>query len=221
MSEMAYVGAWGRRWVLPLFLTKANKYPVGIAFVLFAAAIYLGTNHYPVFPPQLLPMTWLDRAIPFLPITIWVYLSEYVYFFLVYFVCKDMVNANKYLYSFFALQVTSALIFMAWPTTYPRELFPISPDMLDSLSYAAFSSLRNIDSPGNCCPSLHVSSVFLSAFIFIDDQPKKFPFFFIWGCAIALSTLTTKQHYIVDVVSGMVLAVGFYLLFHKLVSYRR
>jgi membrane-associated phospholipid phosphatase len=32
--------------------------------------------------------------------------------------------------------------------------------------------------------------------------------FFAWSVVIALSTLTTKQHYLVDVAGGLLLAVG-------------
>lgn len=204
---------------LPLFVTRQNKYRVGLLLWFYAALIYLTSNHFPILEPQLLPMSRLDRAIPFLPNTVWIYLSEYLFFITIYLSARDMVNLNKYVYSFIALQTTSVLIFVLWPTTFPRELFPL-PEDLNAPTYFIFSALRQLDTPVNCCPSLHVSSVFLSSFIFLDEQQKKFPLFFFWGAAIALSTLTTKQHYFVDVLSGLFMAILFYWIFHKLVSYR-
>ena len=130
-----------------------------------------------------------------------------------------MVNLNKYFYSYFALQSVSVMIFYLWPTTYPRDLFPL-PDDLGAITHFAFSTLRTTDTPANCCPSLHVSSVYLSTFIFLSDQRKKFPFFFIWGTAIVFSTLTTKQHYLIDVISGFMMAVITYWIFHKYVPYK-
>jgi membrane-associated phospholipid phosphatase len=45
--------------------------------------------------------------------------------------------------------------------------------------------------------------------------------FFIWSTLIALSTLTTKQHYVADIVSGLLLAVVFYRWFHLKQAYQR
>ena len=187
---------------------------------LIAAVAYITSNHFHIFPPVLLPMSAIDQWVPFIPQTVWIYTSEYWFFVTVYLVCKDLENVNKYLYSFLALQIFSVMIFWIWPTTYPRENFPL-PNTLDSITYAVFSSLRNSDTPANCCPSLHVSSVYLSSFMFLDEQKEKFPLFFAWGTAIALSTLTTKQHYLIDVVLGLALAVIFYWVFHRLIRYYR
>jgi len=205
---------------LPLFLTRQNKYFYAALAFTVASFLYVASNHYPLFAPQQLPMHWIDQNTPFIPETVWIYLSEYFLFLTVYFFCKDMVNANKYLYSFLALQTTSVLIFILWPTTYPRELFPLDSASLDSWTFSIFNFLRQMDTPTNCCPSLHVSSVYLSTFVYLDDQRKKFPFFFTWGTLIALSTLTTKQHYLIDVVMGFAMAVIFYQIFHRYIPYR-
>ncbi len=207
-------------WSLPLFVTARNKYPVGIIMFIVAAAQYLTVNHYQIFPARELPMTAIDRAIPFLPYTFWIYSSEYLYFSLIYILSKDMNNLSKYIYSFLGLQTVSVIIFWVWPTVYPRDLFPLPEDM-NPLTYHLFQVLRIIDTPANCCPSLHVSSVLLSAFIYLDEQREKFPFFLIWGLSIAFSTLTTKQHYLVDVLAGFAFAIGSYWFFHKFVKYHR
>lgn len=209
-----------KSFTLPIFLTKQNKYFYSGVWVLIGGTLYVLSNHNPIFPPQFLPMTAFEKAIPFLPHTYWIYTSEMFLFFSVYIVCKDLVNANKYLYSFLALQITSVLIFMIWPTTYPRNLYPLPAD-LDHFTTVAFGNLRSLDTPTNCFPSLHVSSVYLSSFLYLDEQREKFPFFFGWATLIALSTLTTKQHYIVDVVSGFGMAVVMYLIFHRVVKYRQ
>jgi membrane-associated phospholipid phosphatase len=209
----------GKSFALPIFVNQDNRHPIVLALGVIAFILYIVSNHIHIFVPQLLPMLWIDTATPFIPETVWIYISEYVFFIAVYLTCKDMINLNKYIYSIMGLQTVSVLIFMIWPTTYPRDLFPL-PHYLDAFTYFAFNTLRNADTPASCCPSLHVSSVYLSSFIFIDDQRKKFPFFLIWGTFIALTTLTTKQHYAVDVVSGLIMAVATYWIFHKVVRYQ-
>lgn len=205
---------------LPLFLTRKNKYGIGFIWYIIAASLYLASNHFHFVEPRLLPMSWIDQVTPFIPQTVWIYITEYVFFIVIYMTCNDILNVNKYLYSFFALQVVSVTIFFIWPTTYPRDLFPLVPGTMDGITYYVFNALRATDSPANCCPSLHVSSVYLSTFLFLDEQREKFPFFFIWGTLIALSTLTTKQHYIVDVVTGLMMAAAVYWVFHRWVRYR-
>lgn len=213
-SRPAYVPTF----TLPIFLTWGNRWIVGGIWTVIAVFLYLSTNHYPIFTPRLLPMTSLDEAIPFIPQTIFIYLSEYPLFISVYLLAKELRNLNKYLYSFLFLQVVSVTIFLLFPTTYPRDLFPL-PDTLDRFSHYAFSSLRETDTPNSCLPSLHVSSCYLSAFVFLDEQKKKFWTFFIWATLVGVSTLTTKQHYIIDVIAGLGMAMIAYWLFHKRVNY--
>jgi len=204
---------------LPLFLTRETKYFYAIVVGFLTLILYMSANHFPLIPPRELPLSWVDRMTPFMPNTVWIYASEYIFFFAAYIVGRDFENLNKYLYSFLALQIVSVMIFFVWPTTYPRGDFPLPQD-LNALTYYLFSSLRHADAPTNCCPSLHVSSVFLTTFLFLDEQKGKFPFFFLWGSAIAISTLTTKQHYLIDVATGLMMAVLFYWVFHRLISYR-
>lgn len=205
-------------WSLPMFITRDNKNRAGIVLAIIATVLYMTSNHIHIFTPQLLPMSWFDNAVPFIPETVWIYTSEYYLFLTVYLLCKDMENLNRYAYAFLAQQTISVIIFWLWPTTYPRDLFPLPQD-LDGLTYYVFSSLRMADNPASCAPSLHVSSVYLSSYMFLKEQRGKFPFFFFWATAIAITTLTTKQHYLIDVVTGFLMSVTIYWIFGTLFSY--
>lgn len=209
-----------RSLTLPIFLNRRNKNIWGIFAAIFAAGIYMASNRYPIFPPQLLPMSWFDQHIPFLPITVWIYISEYLLIGLAFIMCEDMVNTNKYLYSVLTLQVVSVFIFFVWPTTYPRDLYPLNQETTDFFTYHVFSHLRTTDAPSNCAPSLHVSTVYLSSFLFLDEKSNRFPWFFAWATCVALSTLSTKQHYVIDVFTGFLMAVTMYWMFHRILTYK-
>ncbi len=206
---------------LPLFVTKDNKYIAGAIMYAIGYACYYLTNHHDFFRPHYLPMSWVDQNTPFIPMSVLIYVSEYFYFAFVYILLRDYDNINKYLYSFFLLQVVSCSVFAAFPTIYPRENFPIPSETPQWLTHL-WAWLRTQDAATNCFPSLHVSSVYLSAFVFLaEGRRKTFWIFFVWSTAIAISTLTTKQHYLADIISGITLAVVFYYWFHAKQVYAR
>jgi membrane-associated phospholipid phosphatase len=204
---------------LPTIVTESNRILAGFMLFSLASLLYGISNHLHFIEPRLLRMTAWDQGLPFVPYTVWIYISEYIYCVLIYCLCRDTLNLNKYLYSFISLQTMSVLIFILWPTTYPRELYPI-PAGLGFWTNLSWSLLRIGDTPANCCPSLHVSSVLLCGMLFLNEQRRKLPAFLTWGVLISLSTLTTKQHYIVDVITGSAMACLFHWIFYHGVSYR-
>jgi membrane-associated phospholipid phosphatase len=206
---------------LPLVLTKKNKWAVAWATFIACYCAYYFTNHFPVFQEHLLPMTWVDAHTPFVPYTVFIYTSEYLYFILIYLLMDNYDNANKYLYSYLFLQYFSCAIFFFYPTTYPRGYYPVPSD-LPQFVQSSWTWLRTTDAAGNCFPSLHVSSVYIAALAFrAENKPKLFWMFFTWSTLIALSTLTTKQHYGYDIVAGMALSAVFYYAFMVKQEYQR
>ena len=81
---------------------------------------------------------------------------------------------------------------MVWPTTIPRP----------AARNPAFEALWLFDVPTNCFPSLHVALATIAAFFW----PRQRRMATIWAAGIALSTLTTKQHYAIDVVGGLIVS---------------
>jgi membrane-associated phospholipid phosphatase len=182
--------------------------------------LYLATNHFSVTTPHRLPVLWIDKIIPFSPVTVWIYISEWIFLPVAYLRCRDLVGLNKYFYSYLALQLTCMVIFLAWPTTYPRELHALNQATTNEWTYYAFNSLRQTDTAANCCPSLHVGGLYLSLAMYVEGKKRDFLFFLIWGMLIAISTLTTKQHYFIDLVAGLGMAWFIHWIFQHHVLYR-
>lgn len=204
---------------LPIFLTERTRVLAGLFLFPLSGAIYLLTNRFQLSTPITLPLTWVDRTCPLIPSTVWIYASELLYFPCAYLLCRNLRNINLFLYAFATLQLVSNAIFFFWPTTFPRDAFQIPSDT-GAWSRFAFETMRSTDTAANCCPSLHVSGVFMTGFLFLGEQRRKLPFFMTWATAIAFSTLTTKQHYLVDVVTGFALAVAIHLLVRRVLSSR-
>jgi len=208
------------RAALPLFLTDRNRYPWGVLMFATGAVLYLATNHFHLTAPHRLPLLWMDRAVPFIPETVWIYNSEWIFLPLAYVRCRDLLRLNQFFYSYLALQLTCMVVFVAWPTIYPRESHPLVPAAMGGWTYHAFNSLRQMDMPTNCCPSLHVAGLYLAILIYRKGPRRDFLFFLIWGTLIAISTLTTKQHYVIDVVAGFAVAGIIHRIFRHHVVYR-
>ncbi len=199
---------------LPILVHREHRLLGGVLIFGAAAILYLTSNHFHIFTPRLLPLSRIDVAVPFVPQTVWLYVSEYLYAAIIYCSYRDTLNLNKCIYAVFSLLLTCVLVFWLWPTTISRDMFPL-PENLGPVTYLVFTALRRVDSPTNCFPSFHVGSVYLSCFIISKEGRRKFLFFLVWATAIAISTLTVKQHYFVDVVSGFGMAVIFYYVFRR------
>ena len=206
--------------ILPLFIHKNNRVLMAL---LCGVAFFFGysvPNHFHLFPPQQLHLTALDRAVPLMPWTIFVYTSEYWLFISAYFLFRDELTRNKYIWSYFGVLFFGALFFVFFPTTYPRGDYPLPTD-IHPFVYRIFQAVREADDPSNCFPSMHVTCCFLTAFAFLAKKESRVNFwiYFIWSTVIAMSTLPTKQHYIVDVMGGLALSISGYWVFFRKVKY--
>ena len=181
--------------------------------------LYQFTNRTSLLPPNLLDMSAIDSATPLIPWTIWVYFTEYVIFIVSWAWLDDHVERTKYWYSYMAILVFSVLVFAVYPTTFPRNDFPLD-NFEPSFHVDVFRFFRaNMDTPANCLPSLHVSSCFIASLAFWRVSKPKFLLFFTWACFVAVSTMTTKQHYFVDIWTAFLLTLASYAYFYNFVEY--
>ena len=73
--------------------------------------------------------------------------------------------------------------------------------------------LYSADPPYNCFPSLHVAHSFVSALTCYRVHRGVGIAAALCAALVGLSTLFTKQHYILDVIAGILLACVAYLVF--------
>ena len=192
---------------LPFFKNSQKIWmgPLGIlAFIIF----YMTPNHIHLFVPSYLPMFSFEKAIPFMDWTVWVYVSDYLYIGLAFMLFSEKENMNKIYYSQMLLLFVSMIIFFMLPTTYPR---PMAVEY-SGITGMMLNLLHSSDTPGNACPSIHVAMTFLAGFGFLKEKRYLLTVFMIWAILISLSTITVKQHYVLDVVSGFIVAIIFYYL---------
>ena len=169
------------------------------------AAGYLLLNHHPPREPALLPLTWVDRATPFLVWTTWVYAALLLSDIVLPMFIRDTRIFNDTVRAFFVVLALNLSTWAVFPTTYPRP----PPPLGDSLSERFYRLLVSADTPANCFPSSHIAIPALSLWALSREHPRLAPV--LWGgfLLLSLSILTTKQHYVADFFGGLgVAAIG-------------
>jgi membrane-associated phospholipid phosphatase len=148
--------------------------------------------------------TALDRALPFWTWTSWLYEPFYVAIFIIGVIgFQSRFLYNRAIIGICANVVVAALGHFFIRAEYPRPVLPVPyPD----LSTWFLARVHEIDPPGNVFPSLHVAHSFLISFIAFLDRPRLGRVMLAMSIVLAISTLTTKQHFIADVVAGLVMA---------------
>lgn len=189
-----------RRLTLPLIEDSARKRVLVWSALVFGL-VYSGLGNFPWMRPAYLPLTDLDRAVPLLPWTLVIYLSDYFFILLVLLSLKKAEAFSSAFYRMIFGVLLSFVIFLAFPTVYPRPVLPADPLWGETFLYLHF-----LDQPTNCFPSLHVSMTLIAAASMRSWSRSGRMLGWIWALAICISTLTTKQHYAWDVLGGAAVA---------------
>lgn len=101
--------------------------------------------------------------------------------------------------------------FVVYPTSAPR------PGKVDGEGFAVWGlrALYSADPPYNCFPSLHVAHSFVSALASARVHRRLGVVAITAATLVAVSTLFTKQHYVLDVVAGGLMAGLAYAIFPR------
>lgn len=165
-------------------------------------ALYMLTGRIHLRPAASLPLLLVDRFVPFTGWTVWIYHTQF--FFLLFGVraLKSAATICRTLYSMAFASLMSFCVFFLYPTTLPRSTVEAAGPTAQ-----AFRFLYSIDTDSNCFPSLHVALACLIAFGIKEERSRFRACAIVWAGLICLSTMTTKQHYFVDVIAGLCVAI--------------
>jgi membrane-associated phospholipid phosphatase len=184
--------------------SPAYRWSVGLSLALLQSLIYFGIGHSHLTRSTELLRTRLDDAIPFWPWTSWCYLPFYAGVFIIAIAgIKRRALFNRAVLAVLIVMSIGAIGHVFIGAEYPR---PVLYPPYASISAAFLAAVQHIDPPGNVFPSLHVAHTTMLALILIKDRPLLGRVALAMATALALSTLTTKQHFLADVVSGYALA---------------
>jgi membrane-associated phospholipid phosphatase len=144
--------------------------------------------------------TELDRKTPYIPLFALMYFSTYVFVVQPFFILPNARQFYWMLTSFVSISVISSLIH----ATIPSKIERVEQVTTGGLSGWMLGLFQKTCKPYGNFPSMHVGlSVPVVAANFIAGGPVIGSTMLIWAFLIAISTLYTKQHYILDVLAGL------------------
>lgn len=146
-----------------------------------------------------------ELGIPLVPAMIVPYFSLYVMFFAAYFLCRrDARELRGLSVRLTASQLVAGACYLMFPLECGFQRPPI-----DGPFEILFKLLDATDRPYNLAPSLHVTSaVILGALFVARTRGGVRACLAVWFVLIAVSTLLTWQHHLVDVVGGAMLGLA-------------
>ena len=198
---------------MPLQVKARYLFLAFLPYLIFYFLIqsFIGASQYDL-------LTGIDERIPFVPPFIWVYHTMIpVVILTAIFLFQKRDIFLGLIFSLIFASIVMCLFYIFFPSFYPRELFV----EVSTVSGWLIEVTRSIDGPHNTFPSGHVTFAWLLVFfVNLSQYTRKYSWikilYFCWAVLVSISTLTLKQHFIVDVISGMALATLSYYLCRKL-----
>lgn len=207
VSGIGGVSSWR-----PVAASLARPYRVTPAMVLLAALVpmYVFIPGMTAGRPLHAPALAIDRMLPLRPA--WAFVYGTLYLFLIVLpvlVVRQQEQIRRTVWAYLLVWITAYVCFLAYPTVAPRP----AKVMGEGFIVWGLRFLYAADPPHNCFPSLHVAHSFVSALTCYRVHRALGGAAVVSAALVALSTLFAKQHYVVDVVAGTLLAWVAYALF--------
>jgi membrane-associated phospholipid phosphatase len=177
---------------------------VSLAPMYFVIAILTRTRQ--TYTPELA----LDRAVSLQPAWMIVYGSLYVFVVILpLLVVRERALIRRAMQAYLMVMIVAYTGFLLYPTSGP-----IRADVpADGFAAWTLGLVYSIDPPYNCFPSLHVAYAFVSALACYRIHRGVGTVAVLWAALIGVSTLSTRQHYVVDVIAGSAIAFVAYGMF--------
>jgi membrane-associated phospholipid phosphatase len=162
------------------------------------------TRDGPTYTPDLA----LDAAFGLQPAWMLVYGSLYVFVLILPMVVVRQADLfRRAMQGYLMVMLVAYAGFLLYPTSAPRPAEVVG----DGFSAWSLRLAYSLDPPHGCFPSLHVAYSFVAAFACHRVHRGVGAGALLWASLIGVSTLYTKQHYVVDVIAGVLLACAAYV----------
>ena len=202
-------------------LIKNNKYLLLLLYMpIYLAAFFiidnLNVDHYII-------NCSLDSLIPFnewfiIPYSLWFIWFPGVAAFFLWHSLKKNKDAKADFIKLCIVMFTSMSISLIIYVIFPNGIALREPIERTNIAAELVKLIRAADTPYGVCPSIHVATIVAEALVIKDSRLKAVNrglkyFSYLVTLLIMYSTMAVKQHSIVDVAAGAVLAAVIYLIY--------
>jgi len=154
---------------------------------------------------------YFDQFIPFISWMIIPYYSYYIMFIIPPFIIKNDKKLSLLTSLLIKISLFSYVIYLVWPISSDVILKQVG----DS-SFSFFHSSITFDFLyQNAFPSMHVAISVLIGYVIAKEYPQKKYLSCLWVVGIFIATFLTKQHYVLDAISGFVVALPACYIYRK------
>jgi hypothetical protein len=164
------------------------------------STIYYLTNHRHWREPLQLPLLITDHQIPFLMWTVWPYLLLLLLTLLLVMAERGLFNRSLIAIAFGTM--LNAAWWILLPTKYPRPPVPA----VEGLTGEIYQWLCSVDSPANCFPSAHITLPAIAFHAIATQHPRLRWWLMTVFALLSVTIFTTKQHYVIDLPGGLMMA---------------
>lgn len=192
--------------------TLTRPYRVTLPMVVLVSLVPLY-----IFIPELLrgrtlhvPDLAVDHVVPLQPAWALVYGSLYLFLILLpVLVVRQEEQIRRTVLAYLMVWIAAYACFLVYPTIAPRPVKVLG----EGFGAWGLRLLYSADPPYNCFPSLHVAHSFVSALTCYRVHRGVGIATILCAFLVGVSTLYTKQHYVLDVMGGTLLAGVAYAVF--------
>ncbi len=145
--------------------------------------------------------SFLDDEMPFLPQTVFIYLTVYPFTLLPFLWETSLERSLRTAGAYLTVLAVSFVIMILYPVAlaHPKPAGPL-------FTRYALQLLHGADPAWNCFPSSHCAVVMTAALALWHQGRVKGIYGFLVAMAIGASTILTRQHYVLDALAGFGLA---------------
>jgi membrane-associated phospholipid phosphatase len=144
-----------------------------------------------------------ERRLPFVPGMIVPYWSIDLFFVGSFFLFRTREDLDRHGRRIVAAVLAAGVCFLLFPLSYGGER-----PHVDGVWKPLYTALWGFDRPHNLFPSLHIALLTLLGEVYLRRTRSLLrAALVVWFALVALSTLLTRQHHLIDVIGGLLLGL--------------
>ena len=155
---------------------------------------------------------YIDQFIPFIGWMVIPYYSYYILIIIPPFIIKDKERLSSLTYTLIKATIFCYIFYILWPISSSDILKQVD---VENSFFFLHSSITFDFLNQNAFPSMHVFVSTIIALVLVKELPKFRILFYLSAAGIFFATFLIKQHYVLDSISGLIIAVVAYFLYHK------